>query len=100
MRIFESNLGYRFSGLSTSTELGGALFEKSGRALFFVFRCDADRKKRSFQEQTFLQCRIRSFVHCVDGKPYANWRVGNNLLQDGFGASNEIGKWDDFIHEA
>src|SRR5580704_13690346 len=86
--------------LSSTVESRRALFEEGGRAFLFVFGSGAEAEIRRFEQQAFALARLQAFVRCLQGKLDSDRCVRSDLLQDGFGARDQISRRDDFVDEA
>src|SRR5438270_7961696 len=88
------------AALSSSTlKLGCALFEEGGRALLLVLGRCAKAEVGSLQQQALALARIHSFVRCLEREPDGNRSVRSNLLQDGFGARDQISRRNDLVNK-
>src|SRR4051812_30692126 len=86
-------------GTSTPLKLRRALLEKSLRALPLVFRPGAEPEERSLKRQALALARLQAFVHRFERELHGERGVGKDLLQDRFGARDEIGGGDDLVDE-
>src|SRR5882672_283555 len=85
---------------SASVKLRRTFFEESGGALLLVFRCRADAEIGRFERKPLGLAGVHSLVGRFQRELYGDRRVGGDLLQDRLGASDEIGRGDDFVDEA
>src|SRR5258707_103792 len=86
--------------LSSSTlKLGRALFEEGGRALLLVLGRRAEAKVGSLQQQALALARLQPLVRRLKRELDGDGSVRSDLLQDGFGARDQIGGRDDFVDE-
>src|SRR6266436_2601293 len=88
------------SGALAPLELRSALRKKCRCSFFLVFGPRANRKKGSFREQALREARIQSFVYRFDGILHADGCVGNELVEKSFNPRDQVGAWNDFIHQA
>src|SRR5258705_7703358 len=88
------------SGALVPLELWSALRKKGRCSFFLVFGPGANREQRSFQEEAPREARVQSFVYRLDGVLHADGCVGNDLVEKGFNPRDQVGAWNDFIHQA
>src|SRR5258705_2268082 len=102
---WEKALPWQMSGLacarsSASVELRRAFLEEGGGAFLLVFRCRADAEIGRFERKPLGLAGVRPLVGRFQRELYGDRRVGGDLLQDRLGASDEIGRGDNFVDEA
>src|SRR5258708_7876189 len=85
---------------SARMELCGTLLQKGLRPLFLVFGSCAESEQRSFQRLAFGLARLQSLVHRLERVLHRERSVGENLLQDRFGARDQLGRRNDVVDEA
>src|SRR5258708_3602545 len=75
---------------SSTAESRCALFEEGAGAFLLVFGRGAEAEIRRFEQQAFALARLQAFVRCLQRKLDGDRRVRCDLLQDGFGARDQI----------
>src|SRR6266545_6917217 len=82
---------------SPRLELGLALLQERGRAFLLVVGGGADREQRAFERQPFGLARLQPLAHRLQRELHGERRVGENLLQNEFGAPDEALRGDDLV---
>src|SRR5260221_659387 len=90
----------RVRAASPAAELRRAFFEEGGGAFLLVFRCRADAEIGRFERKPLGLAGVHPLVDRFQRELYGDRRVGGDLLQDRLGASDEIGRGDNFVDEA
>src|SRR5712672_1871338 len=86
--------------VSPTAELRCTFLEEGGSAFLLVFRCGADAEIGRFERKSLGLAGVHPLVGRFQREFYGDRRVGRDLLQDGLGASDEIGGGDNFVDEA
>src|SRR5258708_40007904 len=84
---------------SSPLEVRGPLLEKGRSAFPPVVRRPAQREQRRLEEQPLVQARLQPFVHRLDRELDAHRGVCVYLLQDGFGARDQVGLGNDLVDQ-
>src|SRR5258707_5174318 len=85
---------------SPASKLRRTFFEEGGGAFLLVFRCRADAEIGRFKRKPLGLAGVHPLVGRFQRELYGDRRVGGDLLQDRLGASDEIGRGDNFVDEA
>ena len=80
-------------------ELRRALFEEGGRALLLVLGRGAEAEVGSLEQQAFALARLHPFVCRLERELDGDRSVGGDLLQDRFGARDQISRRNDLVDE-
>src|SRR5580704_6742718 len=82
---------------SLPAELRRSLLEEGGRALLLVIGAGAEAEVGRFEQKALALARFQSFVHCFKREFDSDRSVGSDLVQDRFGACDEIGRRNDLV---
>src|SRR5712691_2464360 len=85
--------------ISSPLELGRALFEEGGRALLLVLGGSAKSEVGSLEQQAFVLARLQPLVHRLERELDGDRSIGYDLVQDRFGAGDQIGRRNHFVDE-
>src|SRR5262249_45445793 len=85
---------------SPPLELWRALLQKRLRAFLLVFRSGTESEERGFQRQAFSQASLHPSVHRIERVLHRDRGVRKDLLEDRFGARDQIGSRNDFVDES
>src|SRR5258708_7262383 len=86
--------------LLASLELRRTLFEKCRGAFLLVFRARAESEVGGLERQPLGLRRLHAAIHGLERVLHAEGRVGEDALEDRFGAGDQLGGGDDLVHEA
>src|ERR1700676_1040322 len=85
------------SAFSPPVELRRSLFEESGRAFLLVLGSGAEAEVGRLEQNPLPLAGLQPLVHSFKRELDSHWGVGGNLVQDRFGACDEIGRRNDLI---
>src|SRR6266404_3090474 len=85
--------------LLSPPKLRRSLFKEGRSPFLLVLGSGAQPEERSLQRQALVQAGFQSFGHGFERIPDGDRCVGKDLLQDGFGAGNQIGSGNDFVDQ-
>src|SRR5882757_8989153 len=82
---------------SPPVELRRSLFKESRRALLLVFGSGAKAEVGRLEQNPLALARLQPFVHSFKRELDSDRGVGSDLVQDRFGACDEIGRRNDLV---
>src|ERR1700733_3541390 len=88
------------AGSSPALKFWSAFFKKDRRAFLLVFGRCTNRKKRTFDSQTFSLACLHPFVYSLDRKFDGERGVGIDLLQDSLSSGDQTRAGYDLVDQA
>src|SRR5882724_121874 len=85
--------------LLSPPKLRRSLFKEGRSPFLLVLGSGAQPEERSLQRQALVQAGFQSFVDRLERMLDGDRCVGKDLLQDGFGAADQIGGGHDFVDQ-
>src|SRR4051812_22309154 len=92
-----ANVRSHLRSKSASVKLRRAFFKEGRGAFLLVFRCRADAKIGRFKRKPLGLAGVYPLVGRFQRELYGDRSVGGDLLQDRLGASDEIGRGNNFV---